>query len=165
MSEAHSLRWIVLRRRFAAALGRLQLLAGALCCIAGCTDTAVVGVNLEQADSSTPPGHDGCEPACDHDELCHPELHICVNCIRSNDCTGDTDAPFCDPVHFRCVQCRSSADCYLPAPRCDQGVCRSCEEPPNCVGEYCAHTDDACRFDNRGPGSGSGTGGSGGRPH
>ena len=111
------------------------VLAGVLCCVAGCTDTAVVGVNLEQTDGSMATAHDGCEPACDGDELCHPELHICVHCVHSNDCADDTDAPFCDQMRFACVQCRSSADCNLPAPRCDQGTCRTCDEPPNCVGE------------------------------
>jgi hypothetical protein len=66
--------------------------------VASCTDDGIVGTRAAQT-------ADGCEPSCQGDELCHPELEVCVACIETSDCTGEPGTMVCDPATNDCVPC------------------------------------------------------------
>jgi hypothetical protein len=123
----------------------LLLVAFAMACAsAACFDTAVVGVDSD------------CAPACGGDERCHPELHVCVECMDDGDCsTKHDDAPFCDARGFTCAQCRDSNDCGDGGEHCIGGACRTCVPgAPDCLeGPRCDHADPRCNDGNRGPGN------------
>ncbi len=65
---------------------------------ASCTDEGIVGTRAAQVG-------DACEPSCRADELCHPELEVCVACLENTDCPGEPGAVVCDLSTNDCVAC------------------------------------------------------------
>jgi hypothetical protein len=80
------------RARYAPAASLLALI------LASCTDDGIVGTRAAQTT-------DDCEPSCQGDELCHPELEVCVACLETSDCAGEPGTVVCDPTTNDCVPC------------------------------------------------------------
>lgn len=65
---------------------------------ASCTDEGIVGTRAAQTTEL-------CEPSCQGDELCHPELEVCVACLENTDCEGEPGTVICDLETNDCVPC------------------------------------------------------------
>jgi hypothetical protein len=74
--------------------------------------------------------------------LCDTEAGVCVECLTSNDCSGNT--PHC--LNGTCVSCTTSADCSqgmvcnMHIPRC----ATECTDGTECSGKPCATAYGYC---------------------
>jgi hypothetical protein len=84
------------------------------------------------ADASLVDAPTDCPEPCG-DELCHPVLHECVECMQDADCM-EANAPMCDSEDFECIGCRTDADCagQEGGAFCYDDRCAECAEDIQC---------------------------------
>jgi len=88
---------------------RLLLAALYLAFASGCTDEGIVGTRAAAS----------CEPGCEGDELCHPQLSRCVQCVSNADCRDASEGSLCDLASNACRACNADAGETCPMPECE----------------------------------------------
>jgi len=114
---------ITARGGHTAMYGALVLALG----LTSCIDERLVGTRLVPAAVS-------CEPGCDADELCHPELIECVGCVENTDCERSLSGPLCDEEAHECRLCEVDETC-------PPWLCEDDDDP--------GEVDDDCDLDER----------------